>query len=81
MTTTPHDVLPDSAEGAHFDDEYVRKGTLTAFITNARNPYPVAHRVRGGPTSVELKLADGRTHPVHLCLVRRLIPGSSTDIN
>jgi len=36
MTTTPQDVLPDGAEGAEFHGEYVRKGTIAAFIANAR---------------------------------------------
>ncbi|MEO6084230.1 MAG: hypothetical protein ABIQ18_14115 [Umezawaea sp.] len=36
MATTPQDVLPDGAEGAEFHGEYVRKGTIAAFIANAK---------------------------------------------
>jgi hypothetical protein len=36
MATTPQDVLPDGAEGTEFHGEYVRKGTIAAFIANAR---------------------------------------------
>lgn len=35
MATTPQDVLPDGAEGVEFHGEYVRKGTVAAFIANA----------------------------------------------
>jgi hypothetical protein len=30
----PEDVLPDGAEGAEFGGEYVRKGSVAAFIGN-----------------------------------------------
>lgn len=36
MATTPQDVLADGEEGARFGDEYVRKGTIAAFIVNAK---------------------------------------------
>ena len=36
MATTPQDVLPDGAEGTEFHGEYVRKGTIAAFIANAK---------------------------------------------
>jgi hypothetical protein len=36
MATTPQDVLPDGVEGTDFGGEYVRKGTIAAFIANAR---------------------------------------------
>ena len=36
MATTPQDVLADGEEGATFRGEYVRKGTIAAFIINAK---------------------------------------------
>lgn len=36
MATTPQDVLPDGEEGTHFAGQYVRKGTIAAFIVNAK---------------------------------------------
>jgi hypothetical protein len=36
MAATPQDVLPDGAEGVEFHGEYVRKGTIGAFIANAQ---------------------------------------------
>ena len=36
MATTPQDVLPDGAEGTEFQGRYVRKGTIAAFIANAK---------------------------------------------
>jgi hypothetical protein len=32
----PEDVLPDGAEGTEFGGEYVRKGSVAAFIGNVR---------------------------------------------
>jgi hypothetical protein len=36
MPTTPQDVLPDGAEGGYFGGTYVRKGSVGAFIANAK---------------------------------------------
>jgi hypothetical protein len=36
MATTPQDVLPEGTEGTEFHGEYVRKGTIAAFIANAK---------------------------------------------
>jgi hypothetical protein len=33
---TPEDVLPDGVEGGDFNGTYVRKGTVAAFIANAK---------------------------------------------
>ena len=36
MATTPQDVLADGQEGTTFRGEYIRKGTIAAFIINAK---------------------------------------------
>lgn len=36
MATTPQDVLADGDQSAAFRGEYVRKGTIAAFIINAK---------------------------------------------
>jgi hypothetical protein len=33
---TPEDVIPDGVEGADFNGTYVRKGSVAAFIANAK---------------------------------------------